>query len=412
MVLMIYLNHWKDGVFVEAAVKEKKRVAARKELYSIGSSHFINDLMTTGIVPALLPLYKEAFQLTYTQAGAIMLVSTLASSVMQPLFGMFTDKYPKSWYLPFSVLLTGLGLAFSGFVHSYAMLLLMIALSGLGSGIFHPEASRGAHLAAGNAKGAAQAIFQVGGNFGQAVGPLMIPLFLLATGIKGLGWFALLGLFGCLLLLNIMPWYRERLENERLNRKKQTAGKRHIIGLAGLTTVVILRSWTQIGVAAFLPFYYLQQNISLAVADVYTFLFLGAGAVGTYLGGRYSDYISHKWLLFGSMFLTIPFAWLLPHVSGMMAIVILVLFGFFVLSSFVVTVVYGQMMLPNNIGLASGLMIGFAVGAGGVGATFMGWLSDRFGVEFIFDLFVVVPIVAAIITLFLPSEKKLLGKTV
>ncbi|MFA8438517.1 MFS transporter [Pueribacillus sp. YX66] len=401
------------GFYVEAAVKQKKQkkqVAAKKELYSIGSTHFINDLMTTGIVPALLPLYKEAFHLSYTQAGVIMLVSTLASSIMQPLFGMFTDKYPKSWYLPFSVLLTGFGLALSGFVNSYALLLLMIALSGLGSGIFHPEASRGAHLAAGNAKGAAQAIFQVGGNFGQAVGPLMIPLFLLATGIKGLGWFALLGFVGSLLILNIMPWYRESLEKDRQKKKSQFAGKRHIVGLVGLTLVVMLRSWTQIGVAAFLPFYYIQQNISLAVADVYTFLFLGAGAVGTYIGGRYSDYFSHKWILFGSMFLTIPFAWLLPHVSGIWVIIILVLFGFFVLSSFVVTVVYGQMMLPNNIGLASGLMIGFAVGAGGVGATFMGWISDHYGVEFIFDLFVIIPVVAAMITLFLPSEKTLLER--
>ncbi len=390
------------------ATKEKKQVAARKELYSLGSTHFINDLMTTGIVPALLPLYKEAFQLSYTEAGVIMLVSTLASSVMQPLFGMFTDKFPKSWYLPFSVLLTGLGLAFSGLVNSYALLLLMIALSGLGSGIFHPEASRGAHMAAGNARGAAQAIFQVGGNFGQAVGPLMIPLFLLATGIKGLAWFALVGALGTLLIINIMPWYRESLEKDRLKKKNQIAGKRHILGLVGLTMVVTLRSWTQIGVAAFLPFYYLQQNISLAVADVYTFLFLGAGAVGTYLGGRYSDYFSHKWLLFGSMFLTIPFAWILPHASGVWLIIVLVLFGFFVLSSFVVTVVYGQMMLPNNIGLASGLMIGLAVGAGGIGATIMGWLSDNYGVEFIFDLFVIIPFVAAVITLFLPSEKKLL----
>lgn len=393
---------------VEGVVKEKKRVAARKELYSIGTTHFINDLMTTGIVPALLPLYKEAFALTYTQAGTIMLVSTLASSVMQPLFGMFTDRYPKSWYLPFSVFLTGMGLAVSGFVNSYALLLLMIALSGLGSGIFHPEASRAAHLAAGNAKGAAQAIFQVGGNFGQAVGPLMIPLFLLATGIKGLGWFAFLGVLGSLLILSIMPWYRKSLETDRLKKKNQSVGKRHISGLIGLTIVVTLRSWTQIGVAAFLPFYYIQQNISLAVADVYTFLFLAAGAVGTFIGGRYSDYFSHKWLLFFSMFLTIPFAWLLPYVNGVMAIIVLILFGFFVLSSFVVTVVYGQMMLPNNIGLASGLMIGLAVGAGGIGATFMGWISDHFGVDFIFDMFVVLPIVAAMITLLLPSEKKLL----
>lgn len=394
---------------MELALKRKKQVGAKKELYSLGTSHFINDLMTTGIVPALLPLYKQAFNLTYTQAGVILLVSTIASSVMQPVFGFFTDKYPRSWFLPFSVLLTGLGLAATGYVNSYVWLLLAIAVSGIGSGIFHPEASRGAHLAAGNAKGAAQAIFQVGGNFGQAVGPLMIPLFLLATGVKGLGWFALFGLLGALLLMSIVPWYRESLENARLTKKKSLAGQRHILGLIGLTIVVTLRSWTHIGVAAYLPFFYLQQNMSLAVADMYTFLFLGAGAVGTFIGGRYSDYISHKWLLFGSMFLTIPFAWLLPHSSGIYTTIILILFGFFVLSSFVITVVYGQMMLPNNIGLASGLMIGLAVGAGGIGATFMGWISDHFGVAFVFDLFVILPVIAAIVTLFLPSEKKLLG---
>lgn len=393
---------------MELAGSRKKSVDAKKELYSLGTTHFINDLMTTGIVPALLPLYKEAFQLTYTEAGIILLVSTIASSVMQPLFGMFTDKYPSIWFLPFSVLITGFGLAATGFVNSYALLLFFIALSGVGSGVFHPEASRGAHLAAGNARGAAQAIFQVGGNFGQAVGPLMIPLFLLATGLKGLGWFALLGIVGLLLLLKIIPWYRKSLKNARQTKQQAAKGKSHILGLIGLTTVVTLRSWTQIGVAAFLPFFYLQQNISLAVADVYTFLFLGAGAVGTFIGGRYSDYMSHKWLLFGSMLLTIPFAWLLPHVQGVYTIIVLVLFGFFVLSSFVVTVVYGQMMLPNNIGFASGLMIGLAVGAGGIGATLMGWISDRFGVEVIFDLFVIIPIIAALITLMLPSEKKLL----
>lgn len=394
------------------ALKKKdatKQVSGKRELYSLGTSHFINDLMTSGLVPALLPLYKHAFDLSYTEAGAILLVSNITSSVMQPLFGQFTDRKPQTWFLPLGIFLTGAGLAATGFMPSYPLVLIMIAISGLGSGIFHPEASRGAHFAAGGAKGTAQAIFQVGGNFGQAAGPLMMPLFLLATGVKGVGWFALIGLAGALVIMNIMPWYKRKLEESRNGSKKKIPGKRSIPGLVGLTSVVILRSWTQIGMAAFLPFFYLNQNIPLKFGDLYTFLFLAAGAVGTFLGGKFSDTISHKWLLFASMFLTIPFAWILPHVNGVVSIIVLLLFGFFVLSSFAVTVVYGQMMLPNNIGLASGLMIGLGVGAGGIGSTIMGWISDNFGVDVVFDLFVILPVAASIITLFLPGKKKLLS---
>ncbi|RYM06042.1 MFS transporter [Sporolactobacillus sp. THM7-7] len=394
---------------MEFVLKQKKQVAAKKQLISLGTTHFLNDLMTTGIIPALLPLYKHAFELTYFQAGVILFVSSITSSVMQPLFGVFTDKQPKVWFLPLGIFLTGLGLAASGFVPSYGLLLLMIALSGLGSGIFHPEASRGAYLAAGEARGTAQAIFQVGGNFGQAVGPLLLPLFLLATGLDGLGWFLLGGVLGVLLILYIMPWYRRSLVQEK-ERRKTIRGRKHVTGLCLLTIVVILRSWTQIGVAGFLPFYYLQQGVSLETGDILTFLFLAAGALGTFLGGRFSDRISRKWLLFASMAVTVPFAWVLPHVHGAVSIVVLILFGFFILSSFAVTVVYGQMMYPQNIGLVSGLMIGFGIGAGGIGATFMGWISDRFSIDLIFDLFALLPLLGAMITLFLPDEKSLLSE--
>lgn len=287
---------------------------ARHSLYILGTTHFINDLMTTGIVPALLPLYKEEFHLSYTQAGLILLISALTSSVSQPIFGMVTDRKPRAWFLPVGLLLTGLGLALSGFVPSFPLLLMVIALSGLGSGIFHPEASRGAHLAAGKAKGTAQAIFQVGGNFGQAVGPLMLPLFILALGLKGLGWFVILGIIGSLFILRLLPWYKKSLADHH-NQKKVIEGKRYLPGLFALTVVVVLRSWTQIGVAGFLPFFYLHQHIPLQISDLYTFLFLAAGALGTFLGGRFSDRLSHKWLLFGSMLLTIPFSWVLPPCS-------------------------------------------------------------------------------------------------
>lgn len=384
-----------------------RRLGAKRELFFLSATHFLNDVMTTGIVPALLPLYKSTFHLSYLQAGLILFVSMITSSISQPLFGVITDKKPKSWFLPIGICLTGFGLTASGFAPAYWMLLILIGISGIGSGIFHPEASRGAYMAAGTARGMAQAIFQVGGNFGQSVGVLLLPLCLIATGLRGLGWFVLATVAGLALVLSILPWYKQSLvQNEA--RKKTIKGRNHLAGLMLLTGVVILRSWTQIGVAGFLPFLYLHQGFSLKHGDLLTFIFLFAGAVGTLIGGRFSDRISRKWLLLVSMAITVPFAWILPHVHGVLSIVVLFLFGFFVLSSFAVTVVYGQMMFPKNIGLVSGLMVGFGVGAGGIGATMIGWLSDQFGVYTIFNFLAFLPLAAAALCLFLPSEKKLL----
>jgi FSR family fosmidomycin resistance protein-like MFS transporter len=390
----------------QAAVKPK--LAARRELFSLSGVHFINDLMTTGLVPALLPLYKDAFNLNYFQAGIILFVSMLTSSVAQPIFGVITDKNPKTWFMPVGICLTGFDLTASGYAPAYWVLLLLVGLSGIGSGIFHPEAMRGAYMAAGTARGTAQAIIQVGGNFGQAVGPLLLPLFLIATGLHGLGWFALATVAGLALVLSVMPWYRRSLAKNTA-RQKKIIGRNRVAGLCLLTVVVILRSWTQIGVAGFLPFLYLHQGIALKYGDLLTFLFLGAGALGTFIGGRVSDRISRKWLLFISMAVTVPFAWLLPHVHGALSIIVLFLFGFFVLSSFAVTVVYGQMMFPKNIGLVSGLMVGFGIGAGGIGATMIGWLSDLYGVNAIFSFLSLLPLAAALLSLLLPSERSLLS---
>ncbi|MFT8872585.1 MAG: MFS transporter [Sporolactobacillus sp.] len=383
-----------------------QRLAARKELWGLSVTHFLNDVMTTGIIPALLPLYKSAFHLNYFQAGLILFVSMMTSSVSQPLFGIVTDRKPRSWFLPVGVALTGIFLIASGFSPVYWLVLICVGVSGIGSGIFHPEALRGAYMAAGSARGTAQAIFQVGGNFGQAVGPLLLPLFLLATGLHGLGFFAFGTLAALAIVSAFLPWYRRSLAIQQA-RRKQVLGRSHPLGLCLLTLIVILRSWTQIGVAGFLPFLYLHQGFSLKYGDVLTFLFLAAGAAGTFIGGRISDKLSRKWLLLVSMACTVPFAWVLPQVHGVLSVVVLLLFGFFVLSSFAVTVVYGQMMYPKNIGLVSGLMVGFGIGAGGIGAAAIGWLSDLYGVAAIFHFFALLPLVAALLSLMLPTEKSL-----
>jgi len=372
----------------------------------MSGAHFINDLMTTGIVAPLLPLYKSAFHLSYFSTSLIVLVSYLTSSIMQPLFGLFTDKYPRPWLLSAGVVLSCLGLALTGAATSFGWVLVFIGLSGLGSGAFHPEASRGAHLAAGEGRGIAQSIFQVGGNLGQAFGPAMLPLFVLARGLHALLWFLPLAVIAFAITIQILPWYRKRIEQERAN-KQIVHGRNRFGALLLLTSIVILRSWCQIGVAAFLPFYYKHHGIPYHDAFWLTFVFLLAGAIGTFIGGVLSDKLGRKWIVVASMVLSIPFAIILPHTTGLFSALDLFGFGFTVLSSFAVTVVYGQSLLPRNLGLASGLMIGLGVGAGGVGATVFGAIADVYGVPFVLNIVVILPILAGVLAFWLPSDKKM-----
>lgn len=385
------------------------KIASYRAVYTFSGAHFFNDLVTTGMVPALVVMYKQALHLTYTESSLIVLVSYLTSSVMQPLFGYLTDRKPRVWLLSAGVFLSCLGLALTGITSSLPWLLVCIALSGFGSGAFHPEASRGTHLASGGRKGLAQSIFQVGGNTGQAFGPLMVPLFLSRTGLHGLLWlipvaFLSLGFTG-----QILRWLG-RTVRETAPKGSGAQGENNIRGVTLLLIIIIFRSWCQVGVVVFLPFY--LTHLSLEQSELLNFVFVGAGALGTFIGGIWSDRVGMKRMLVISMFAATPFALIFPHVHGMISAIDLLLFGFCVLSSFAVSVVYMQKLLARNVALASGLSIGFGVGAGGIGATFMGGISDVFGVPTVFTILSVLPVIAAIIGLFLPSDSPAMGKKV
>lgn len=376
----------------------------RRALFTFSGAHFLNDLVTTGMVPALVVMYKHALHLNYTQSTLIVLVSYFTSSVTQPVFGMLTDRKPRVWLFSLGVFLSIAGLSLTAIASSLPWLLVFIALSGFGSGVFHPEASRGTHFASGYKKGLAQAIFQVGGNAGQAFGPLMIPLFLVHTGIHGLIWLLPVALLSLILTAPLLGWMNSKVQNIQ-RRKKEIAGKNHIPGVILLVLVIILRSWCQVGVVIFLPFY--MKHASLKTSELLNFVFVGAGALGTLFGGIISDRAGMKRLLVVSMFLATPFALVLPHLSGWLAVLDLLCFGFSVLSSFSVGVIYMQKLLPKNIALASGLSIGFGVGAGGIGSVFMGGVSDMFGVATVFTILSFLPMIGAVISCFLPNEKRL-----
>ncbi len=375
----------------------------RRAVFTFSGAHFLNDLVTTGMVPALVVLYKHFFHLNYTQSTLVVLLSYLTSSVSQPLFGMLADRKPRVWLFPAGVFCSIMGLALTGLAPSLPWLLFFISISGLGSGAFHPEASRGTHLAAGSKKGLAQAIFQVGGNSGQAFGPLLVSIYVTHSGIHGLLWLIPVAILSIFLTGQILPWLGQKLQSSNVIRKKELKGTNNIMGATILCGVIILRSWCQIGVVIFLPFY--LHDLSIQQSEILSFVFVGAGALGTFIGGIWSDKIGMKRLLVTSMLLATPFAIIFPYLHGVFSIIDLLFFGFCVLSSFSVSVVYMQHMLPKNIGLASGLSIGFGVGAGGIGSVFMGGISDAFGVATVFTILSLLPLAGSILAFFLPNDR-------
>jgi len=379
----------------------------RRALYTFSGAHFLNDLVTTGMVPALVVMYKDAFNLNYTQSTLIVLISYLTSSITQPIFGVLTDRKPRVWFFAVGLFLSISGLALTAIAPNLIWLLIFVAISGFGSGVFHPEASRGTHFASGTKKGLAQAIFQVGGNGGQAFGPLMIPLFLVHTGIDGLIWLLPLALLSLVLTVPLLNWLNGKVKDFQF-KKKELPGENHLPGTILLVTVILLRSWCQVGVVIFLPFY--LSNLTLEQSELLNFIFVGAGALGTFIGGLLSDRIGMKRLMVGSMFLATPFALLFPHTSGFLSVIVLLLFGFTVLSSFSISVVYMQLLLPKNIALASGLSIGFGVGAGGIGSVFLGSISDLLGVSTVFTILSLFPLIGAVLAALLPNENKLFAK--
>ena len=256
-------------------------------------------------------------------------------------------------------------------------------------------------MAAGLKPGLAQSIFQVGGNAGQAAGPLLVPLFLVRTGIHGLIWLLPLAFLSLILTGQILPWLGGQVGKSDPRRRRTVTGKNNIAGVALLDSVIMLRSWCQLGVVVFLPFY--LHHLSLASSEILNFVFVGAGALGTLIGGTLSDKLGRKRLVVASMVVATPFALLFSHLSGSLRVMDLLLFGFSVLSSFSVTVVYMQRLLPNNVALASGLSIGFSIGAGGIGSLFLGGLSDALGVAAVFTVLSFLPLAGGILALFLPN---------
>ncbi|MCL2336704.1 MAG: MFS transporter [Firmicutes bacterium] len=395
----------------------------KKILTLLGFGHAMADI-NQGALPMMLSFLMPVFALSQLQVGMTVLAFNLASSIIQPLFGILTDRFRMAWLIPLGCLVAGAGMALTGFAANFHLLLPIVLISGLGVAAYHPEGSKYARLASGEKKASGMSLFTLGGNLGLASGPILATFFFGLAGLHGSAGFLVLNTIMAVLLWTSL----NRITNPAGETK--SAGKpadapaaqaaptasttkqinlfRYVFPVILLVIVVIMRSFVHFGLITFLPQYYMHYlHHSEKYAAAITSMYLFAGALGTIVGGPAADRWGLKTVIMTSMALLIPLLYLFVHLGGIWPTVIAALIGFAVVSTFSVTVVLGQEMLPNNVGLASGLMLGFGIGMGGVGTTLLGWVADHWGLPAVFETAVLFPIIGLVLALLLPSRQEI-----
>lgn len=375
-----------------------------KVLLLLSLGHLITDIYQSAL-PAILPFLKEKLDLTYTMTGVILMAASFTSSLIQPLFGFLTDKQEKPILLPFGCLCAGIGFSFITLAPNYILVLALVVISGLGIASYHPEGYKTAHFFTGERRVTGMAIFSVGGNAGFALGPIITVYTIQYFGLSSLPLMAVPALLFAVLLF----WNWEKIAlpagNHEQSMKTVPAGTTQGAswGLLILIAIVMVRSWIQFGLISYIPFYYINYlKGDPLYAGKLVFAFLIGGAVGTLAGAPLADRWGHKRYLFWSMLLSsilLPFT--LMAAKGAILFVALGLVGMIVISTFSVTIVMAQRLLPSNLGMASGLMVGFAIGAGGICVTFLGVLADNFGVPFALKSIAFLPLIGLILCLLL-----------
>ncbi|MFS0782510.1 MFS transporter [Bacillus sp. 1P06AnD] len=381
-----------------------------KILLLIALCHLLNDTFQA-VVPAMFPVLKQEMLLTYSQLGMIAFALNIVASLMQPVVGWYTDKRPMPFALPLGLFSTMLGMVLLGTVHTYSLLIFAVILVGIGSAVFHPEGSRVVHMAAGRKKGLAQSIYQVGGNAGQSLAPLISAGIILPLGQIGSLYFAPVALIACILLIFIANWYGRQLDYFPVPKKtggKQTSiPKRVWKALFLILLLIFARSWYISAMTNFFAFYAIEHyGFTTATAQIYVFTFLAAGALGTFFGGPLSDRFGKKTILLLSMLIAVPFTIALPYVHPFLAFILLFFVGFILMSSFSVAVVYAQDLVPGKVGTMSGLTVGLAFGMGAIGSVAIGNMADAIGLIPTIKIMGFLPLLG-LFSFFLPSDRSL-----
>jgi FSR family fosmidomycin resistance protein-like MFS transporter len=383
-----------------------------KIILILSLSHLITDL-TGSALPTMMPFLKDPFQLSYTAVGAVIMVSNVTSSIIQPLFGYLSDKTEMKWFLPVSILLTCIGFSFLGLAPSFIVLLILVTVHGVGIALYHPEGSKIMHYFSGSKMATGMSFFQVGGNLGMALGPLFITYAIAWANLSGTLFYFILGvpMLGVLLLFLKELTLPVKGEKDDLREKSRGAPpkceNKGWGAMALLVFAVSMRSWAHMGLITFVPFYYIHfLNGDAITAGRLVFIFLMGGAVGTLIGAPVADKIGHKYYFCLSMIFSVPLLFLFLRVRGTWVFIILFLVGFLLISSFSVTIVMGQMILKNRLGMASGLTMGFVIGMGGIGAGLLGMVADSWGVMTVLKLIVYMPAVGFVPALMIPYHFK------
>lgn len=371
--------------------------------------HLLNDLIQA-ILPAIYPMLKLEYALSFTQLGLITLVFQITASVLQPAVGFYTDKHPKPMLLPLGMVFTLVGLLLLAMVNSFAMLLFASALIGLGSSTFHPEASRVARMASGGRFGLAQSCFQVGGNAGSALGPLLAALIIIPRGQGSIAWFCLFAIVGIMLLLRVSRWVVSsqaasgaRSHAKRQNGLSSAQIRRALIVLA----LLVLSKYVYMAcLSNYYTFYLIEHfQVSITNSQLYLFLFLAAVAIGTVIGGPIGDKIGRKQVIWVSILGSAPLTLLLPYVNLYWTAVLTVLIGLVLSSAFSAIIVFAQELLPSRIGMVSGVFYGLMFGVSGIAAAALGAFADATSIVAMFKLCAWLPLLG-ILALFLPSMRQ------
>jgi FSR family fosmidomycin resistance protein-like MFS transporter len=378
-------------------------------LVMLSICHLLNDMIQS-LVPALYPLLKTKFALDFGQIGLITLTFQFTASLLQPLVGTYTDRYPKPYSLAFGMGSTLIGLLLLSNTTSFHSLLVSAALIGTGSSVFHPESSRVARMASGGRHGLAQSIFQVGGNVGSAIGPLLAAFIVMPRGQGSVAWFAVAAMIAIALLSRVGSWYRSQLAFTGIKRKlstsENTLSRREIaFALAILGLLIFSKYFYMASISSYYTFYLMQKfDLSVQSAQLHLFAFLAAVAAGTILGGPVGDRVGRRYVIWGSILGVLPFTLLLPHANLFWTTVLTIIIGMVLASAFAAILVFAQELVPGRTGMISGIFFGFAFGMGGIGAAVLGQLADHIGIEAVYRLCAYLPALG-LMAWFLPKIK-------
>lgn len=390
------------------------QITAYSILFSISFSHLLNDMLQS-LIPSIYPILKYSFNLNFTQIGLITLTFQMSASIFQPFVGHFTDKRPQPFSLAAGMTFTLIGLICISFANSFPAILVSVGLIGIGSSVFHPEASKIAYMASGGKRGLAQSIFQVGGNTGTAIGPLLAAIIIVKYGRSHAVYFGILALIAIAVLLYVGKWAKAHLHYVKAKKGSLSIGehlhhlpKRKVTMSIVILLVLIFSKYIYLAsISSYYTFFLINKfGVSIKSSQLFLFAFLAASALGTFFGGPLGDKYGRKYVIWFSILGVAPFSLLLPYASLFWTAVLSVAIGFILSSAFSAILVYAQELMPGKIGMVSGLFFGFAFGVAGLGSAMLGMLADSKDIYYVYHLCSFLPLMG-FITYFLPDLKKL-----